>query len=154
MTQSLPTWSLQSSLVKSINQIYSKGNVHDALRVCNWGAELAQKAKRLPWESDTWNLINEWEFSGGKGTLAFRSYQAAGRACSRRRHGSFEQVKEVHCSWNRGKREGDRNRSRKRRRNEAWKSFIGPRIKILVLNLKSVQRDEGLCLYKDKKPWL
>ena len=89
--------------------------------------------------------------SVGKRTLAFRSYQAAGRACSRRRHGSFEQMKEVHCSWNRGEREGYQNRSRKRRWNEAWKSFIGPRIKILVLNLKSVQRDEGSCLYKDKK---
>lgn len=36
VTHSLPTWNLQSSLVKRINQIsYSKGNVHDALRVCN-----------------------------------------------------------------------------------------------------------------------
>lgn len=49
VTHSLPTWNLQSILVKRINQIsYSKKNVQDALRVCNWGAELAQKAKNLP----------------------------------------------------------------------------------------------------------
>lgn len=41
--------------------------------------------------------------SVGKGTLAFRSYQAAGRACSQRSHGSFEQVKEVQCSGTEGK---------------------------------------------------
>jgi len=56
--------------------------------------------------------------SVGKGTLAFPSYQVAGRACSRRRHGSFEQMKEIHCYWNRGKRERDLNRNRKRRWNE------------------------------------